>query len=61
MGAEPASSGTIAKLIGGTALEALNRPRQAIALYRHALEADLHYLRDDLTARLRRLDKHRRV
>lgn len=48
-------------LLAGIAHEALNRPRQAIALYRLALEADLHYLRDDLTARLRRLDKHRRA
>lgn len=48
-------------LMAGIAHEALNRPRQATALYRLALEADSYYLRDDLTARLRRLDKHRRA
>jgi hypothetical protein len=45
--------------LAGTALEALHRPNQAAAMYQLALDTNV-YLRDELRARLRRLEKHRR-
>jgi hypothetical protein len=44
--------------LAGTALEALHRPTQAAAMYRLALDANV-YLRDELRARLRRIEKDR--
>jgi hypothetical protein len=46
-------------ILAGTALEALHRPNQAAAMYQLALDANA-YLRDELRARLRRLEKHLR-